>query len=335
MASHAQPDASLPCARRSRARGDSLLGTAALFDVWLLVEGEARSAHALREALPPGYLERNLAALRRRQATGEGTAVRTLAMRPPARDRPSPPRLHVTVAVPGSRRLYRRPLRSLDELLALDVDAYRRGAEALEGERVAGPLFAVCTDGRVDPCCAREGMAVYRALAERAGARARRVSHLGGCRFAPNVVTLPDGVLYGRVAPADAGRLVRETGEGRLLGDLYRGRATLDAEANAAETFLRRALDAWTLDAFRLEARRPVETPAGATDFRFGAADGSGWRVRLRPAPGSEARLTCHAAAPGAPQGYELLELSSYGLQSVQVRGSAPPSRSGGTRSQR
>lgn len=311
MASRAQPDTSLSCSRRSRARGDSLLGTATLFDVWVLVECQARSAHALREALPPGYLERNLAALRRRQTTGEGTAVRTLAMRPPASGRAGRPPLHVTIAVPESRRLYHRPLRDMDELLELDVDAYREGAETLEPERIEGPLFAVCTDGRVDPCCAREGMAVHRALTERAGARARRVSHLGGCRFASNVLTLPDGSLYGRVAPGDVDRLVRETGEGRLVGDLYRGRATLDAEANAAETLLRRALGAWSVDAFRLVAQRPLETPTGAREVLFRASEGAVWRVRLRAAPGSETHLTCRAAAPGTPQGFELLELSS------------------------
>lgn len=73
-----------------------------------------------------------------------------------------------------------------------------------------GPIdVLICTHGRRDVCCGKFGTA----LALRAekvlrgtGVRIRRTSHLGGHRFAPTALVLPEGTLW---AFADDDLLVR------------------------------------------------------------------------------------------------------------------------------
>ncbi len=52
----------------------------------------------------------------------------------------------------------------------------------------------VCTQGSHDVCCGSEGTALsLEANKNLPGVKVRRVSHLGGHRFAPTAVTFPDG----------------------------------------------------------------------------------------------------------------------------------------------
>ncbi|WP_218926810.1 sucrase ferredoxin, partial [Priestia megaterium] len=59
------------------------------------------------------------------------------------------------------------------------------------------PVILVCAHGRHDPCCAVRGLPVGRALGERWPEQVWECSHIGGDRFAANVVVAPDGVYYG------------------------------------------------------------------------------------------------------------------------------------------
>ena len=66
------------------------------------------------------------------------------------------------------------------------------------------PLFLVCTHGKHDTCCAERGRPLCRALHDVAPDHTWEVSHIGGDRFAPNVLVLPEGLYFGRLTPADA-----------------------------------------------------------------------------------------------------------------------------------
>ena len=74
------------------------------------------------------------------------------------------------------------------------------------GIGVPGPpsLHLVCTNGRHDPCCADFGRPVMRALTDAGAPDAWECSHVGGDRFAANIVCLPEGIYYGRVEPERA-----------------------------------------------------------------------------------------------------------------------------------
>jgi hypothetical protein len=59
------------------------------------------------------------------------------------------------------------------------------------------PLLLVCTHGRHDVCCAVRGRPVALALAARWPDQAWECTHIGGDRFAANVLVVPDGTVYG------------------------------------------------------------------------------------------------------------------------------------------
>lgn len=73
-------------------------------------------------------------------------------------------------------------------------------------------------------------------------------SHLGGDRFAGNLVSLPDGCYFGRVAPADAVELVADLRAGRLRLDGYRGRSCYAPAVQVAERFAREATGVLAID---------------------------------------------------------------------------------------
>ena len=97
-----------------------------------------------------------------------------------------------------------------------------------------GPLFLVCTHGRRDRCCARFGVPLARDLAGHA-AEVWETTHVGGHRFAANLVILPEGLYYGPV-DASAGRdAIDAYRRGEITAGGYRGRAGQPAEAQEAE----------------------------------------------------------------------------------------------------
>ena len=145
--------------------------------------------------------------------------------------------------------------------------------------RVEEPRYFVCTNGQRDLCCARYGLPAYARLRELVGERAWQTTHVGGHRFAPNVLTLPQGVLYGRVRPEDVPRFVEDVEAGRLARDHVRGRSAFPAEAQAAET----ALDEEVLELVRCEAGRVVmRTPHGRTPHTRDAGRPDGDHCQLR-----------------------------------------------------
>ena len=159
-------------------------------------------------------------------------------------------------------------------------------------------LYLVCTHGRHDACCAELGRPVWQAVAEAAPDETWQVSHIGGDRFAANVLVLPDGLYYGRLSSADAERFVAADRAGRLDLAHLRGRCHYPFAAQAAEVFLRSELRETRADALELISC----TPQMAMFTRGGRL----FRVDVRRHD-TVAQLTCRAVAPGKG-GYYTLE---------------------------
>jgi len=138
----------------------------------------------------------------------------------------------MVVSSAGTRRV---ELESIEDLVELDLESLP--TEAID------PLVLVCAHGRRDRCCAQHGSAMYRALQSRIG-DLWQTSHLGGHRFAACVLTLPDGLMYGRLRPEHADSFVSAL-HADEVGDLdsFRGRTEYDQPTQAAEIFLRRELE--------------------------------------------------------------------------------------------
>ncbi len=108
------------------------------------------------------------------------------------------------------------------------------------GEPLEHPLLVVCTHGKRDRCCARYGRPLYDALSEQAEEDwIWQSTHVGGDRFAGNVVCFPHGLYYGRVAPDAAWALLDEHLAGRIYLDRFRGRCCYPFPVQAAARAVR------------------------------------------------------------------------------------------------
>lgn len=103
-------------------------------------------------------------------------------------------------------------------------------------ERLREPLYLVCTHGRHDQCCAILGRPVAEAFAALRPEATWECSHLGGDRFAGNVLVLPWGITYGFVTGPDVRDIVRASERGDVEERLLRGFATDRPEVQAART---------------------------------------------------------------------------------------------------
>lgn len=163
---------------------------------------------------------------------------------------------------------------SLDELveqLATDTRAgeFRPPTSARPD---TDPLYLVCTHGRHDACCALRGRPVALELDRVRPGRVWETSHVGGDRFAANLLVLPTGEVYGRVLPFAASDLVQRIEAGEVVPGLMRGRLGMSPIAQAALVIAyerlavtaRDALQVGTVDRIADDfANVTVLTPAG------------------------------------------------------------------------
>ncbi len=92
----------------------------------------------------------------------------------------------------------------------------------------------VCTHGGRDACCGKFGYPIYETLrykytAEYSGLRVWRTSHIGGHRFAPTLIDLPNGHYWGHLEPESLENLISNNGPVSDLRRFYRGWAGLES----------------------------------------------------------------------------------------------------------
>jgi hypothetical protein len=307
------------CAAICRTLDESLAGTAPeAASGWLLIEHPGPwPAFGLPEDLP-------LPVTRfARRALGHG--VRTQLIRRADRDgrRPAAAPLVMIAGGPsGHRWIERRTLdttRTEDRRALMELDLASFAAAAAPGfGAAAAPVFLVCTHGRREVCCARYGRPVAQALQEQFGAAVWETTHVGGDRFAANLVLLPAGVYFGRLDPAHAVRVARLALAGELDLESARGTAGLPPLAQAAELFLRAALAATRLDAVRYLGSAGLTARFGVRHANA-AAPGDPVReqvhtVEVRPGEPGAARLTsCGDGTFEAPAPYVLVGITNGG----------------------
>ncbi len=191
------------------------------------------------------------------------------------------------------RELRRLELERYDDLLQVDF--------ARAGDPVDHPLFLVCTHGKHDRCCAKYGRPLYDAVREQVDEEwVWQSTHVGGDRFAGNLVALPDGVYYGRVGASEAWPLLECALQGQIHLPLYRGRSCHSFPVQAAERAVREATG-----------------QRGVADVRLLGIEraGEGWAVELesgesvyavdvRREEGEPTHLTCSTEALRRPSRY-------------------------------
>lgn len=282
------------CAPSALRRGDDLAATAAPVTGWLLVEQPGRwGRDALLQSLIDPVTGRRLAA-----AAAE-RGVRVVLIRRPGRWAPTPTREWAYV----DSRVGQESIR---------WGSYADHAELLDGP-LAGtggkpdqrPAYLVCAHGRHDVCCAIRGRPVAEALRRIRPGQVWECSHIGGDRFAANVVVLPEGLYYGQVSLDTAGDVVAAYDAGEVLPALFRGRSSLAAPAQAAQQHARARLGELRLNALEpLEVRRV----APATWRVLLAHEGRSVAATVLAQAAPPVLLTCSSARPESVRTYRLID---------------------------
>jgi hypothetical protein len=176
-----------------------------------------------------------------------------------------------------------------------DADLLDLPLDGSQGEPDLEPFYLVCTHGRHDACCAQRGRPLVTGLAALRPDRVWQSSHLGGCRFAPTVLVLPLGLMYGRVPPSAADRLVAATDAGEVLGDLCRGRIGVPPAAQAAIVATHERLSLPRVADVSYVSMTAID--AGAVRVRVSAPQGL-YDITVRRTRVDATGLTCGAPGP-------------------------------------
>jgi (2Fe-2S) ferredoxin len=121
-----------------------------------------------------------------------------------------------------------------------------RVSDRLPYEPLSGQHIFVCVHGQRDPRCGACGpplaegfIAALEARGLAAQVAVRRTSHVGGHKYAGNVLIYPGGDWYGYVTPGDIPRIVEQhILGGQIVRDLWRGRMGLSPEEQLRLTHL-------------------------------------------------------------------------------------------------
>ena len=236
----------------ARAVDEPLAGSAPQARLWVLLEQPGPWG---KEAVTESHLDPTIG--RALQTWALDHPVRLGLIRRPGRHADDGSKVHRRTVLlarsdPGESWLRREQI--TDPRSLLDVDLRALLSEPATSAAPRSPTLLVCTNAKRDRCCALLGRPLAAHLEATTKADIWETSHLGGHRFAPTLVSLPDGYLFG-------GPLA-----GTLSTTACRGRSTLVPEAQVAELAALRHLG--------LRQPRALEVLPGA---------GGQWRVQ---APG-------------------------------------------------
>lgn len=283
------------CSVAARARDDQLPGTALPTSRFLLVEDRGPWGQAPH---PVGSLPEQVAThvhdlarrtsarllLIRRTGRADGASARTWAL--------------VDTAAQSVRT---GVVEHVDDLARLDP--------AVDGGPDEDPWYLVCTQGRHDVCCAVYGRPVVLALDRVAPGRTWECTHVGGDRFAANVLVMPAGLVYGHVDPGSVGALVDAYAAGRVVPGSLRGRCGHVPAAQVAEHHARMVTGDDTIHAFG----HPQVAHMGHDRWVVALvhrASGEQLTVELAEHHADVAvGLTCAANGPGLLRSWELVGL--------------------------
>ncbi len=291
------------CQPACLSRREPKFATASHVRRWLLIEQEGPWGPT---ALTQCRLQASTARAIAEKARSAG--ARPILLRKPGRSQRAGCRVYVAVTDVNQTWVESFDFAAPEALLALDFSPLKRGT-ALGGERVTQPFFLVCTHGKHDACCAQFGRPVANALHALDPASLWECSHIGGDRFAANLLCFPHALYFGHVTPVVAPRIADLYRAGRIDLEHYRGRPAYPFAVQAAEWFLRRDSNLDAIDA--LDLLRHAALADDRHEAVFSLQGGQECRVTLRVSRDTTpVLLTCQSTEPGAPPRYELVDIA-------------------------
>ena len=288
------------CQPACLSRGEPKFGTASTVQRWLLIEQSGPwGVTALHESRIPSEVAQRIAALART------LGARPVLIRKPRRGRHAC-RVYVGLTQAANVWFESFELGRPENLLELDLLPLKRAA-SVGGEPTARPFFLVCTHGKHDACCAQFGRPVASALAAEDEDNVWECSHIGGDRFAANLLCFPHGLYFGHVTPEAVKRIASLYRANRIDLEHYRGRSAYPFAVQAADWFLRRELGIDAIDGIELVAH---DAANGNSRALFAAANGQRYLITLHverdPRP---VLLTCRSKAAERAPRYELMSI--------------------------
>lgn len=285
----------MPCSDASLDRQDPLDGTAGFGSRWFLVEIDgAWGEHAFLQSRLDPDLGRQL--VRRIEAAGmRPLAIRRTGKRADERRDQTRYRWAVVDARPGLEAVRWGSVD--DPRMLLDVPL-----DGSTGVLSTEPVIAVCTHARHDQCCAVKGRPVVTALARAHPKLTWECSHLGGDRFAANMVVFPHGLYYGRVHAMDAVGIIELYRSGVIDERYFRGRSSVTNATQAAQSFARSALREFRIDALAGTSESRVDDEWSITLDH----DGTSVVVKLAQTMSQPMLSTCSATRSAPVRQFEL-----------------------------
>jgi hypothetical protein len=292
------------CSDAARDRCDPMAGTAAPARRWLLIEhpGPWQIDALAGSGIDAAVQDRLLVAAR------AGAARILLVRRPGRRSRDGAPRVWGVVDHSELAGQVWGTWASDDDLLAA-VDLLH--GPTLEGQPTTpgDPVLLVCAHGRHDTCCAVRGRPLAAALAEQWPEWTWECSHVGGDRFAPNLVVLPDGAYYGRVEPTEAVELVRAHLRGEVVAAALRGLSTEPPVVQAAIVEVLSRFGPAGVRDVRGAGLQPIGHDAWTVFLEGSGAVPSSLVATVSRIKCPPARLTCRAAVDSSADSYVVQDL--------------------------
>jgi hypothetical protein len=217
---------SLRCSDYARATSLSPIGTSGSYDGYLLVEIPLPWPRDVGDTAEGAALGPLIGPLRYR--------LQAVAATEPKAD-PRERRVILHARPPGEAGFggYRRFESRVGDSLTGTVAALIAAAAGRPGSEFDSPAVdvLVCTHGTRDSCCGRRGASLAADLAAagfRAGENLWRTSHMGGHRFAPTFMVLPQGTVWGYADVGLVTRVVEQAGDFADAAGRYRGCPGLD-----------------------------------------------------------------------------------------------------------
>ncbi len=234
------------CAIAAQRAGEHLIGTAGHYQTYVLIECPMPWAARAFDSQPiPAALRNYIHTIKKTQSVqflciARGTASmrdRTTVMiyeRTGSLEVLPAFTTNSTRPFTGGYRGYELDLESLDQVVPCLKAYWQQQYQPQKRSIPLGHLIhqqdlLVCTHGMRDRCCARFGQPFFREAKKLSkqghlpNIRVWQASHIGGHRFAPTAISLPDGRYYGRLTLAALRAIASRHGSINLLSAVYRG----------------------------------------------------------------------------------------------------------------
>ena len=237
------------CSEISKARGEDPIGSAPQVDYWILVEFPQPWPTTMFTENP---LIQQIIPLIKKLVLKRGVMVRPLAIAPdPDYSEPDHTRVIYYQRPAAQFATYTKQeyvlpdeaaaqlvVGLLNRLLGQSVDLSPFTAYQRETSNQREML--VCTHTQVDLACGRYGTPVYRHLRQTYGQpeqslRVWQSTHFGGHQFAPTLIDLPTGQLWGHLEMDVLPQLIHRDGDPQQMGQFYRGWTGLSKFEQIAE----------------------------------------------------------------------------------------------------